>query len=82
MSEKAIVESVAEIVEEVTGIPAGQVTPEKHLIEDLDIDSLALIEVAVAVGEKFKVELSDDELKELHTVGDVVERVRKATITA
>lgn len=80
MSEKTILESVAEIVEDISGVAADQVTPEKRLVDDLEIDSLALIEIAVAVGESFKVELPDEELKELRTVQDVVDRIEKAKI--
>lgn len=80
MSEKSTLDTVIEIVEEISGIPATEVTPEKRLIEDLEIDSLALIEIAVAVGERFRVELPDEELNELHTVQDVVDRVEKAAI--
>ncbi|MBR8641362.1 acyl carrier protein [Streptomyces tuirus] len=82
MSEKTILESVADIVEDISGVPADQVTPEKRLVDDLEIDSLALIEIAVAVGESFRVELPDEDLKELRTVQDVVDRIEKATISA
>jgi acyl carrier protein len=82
MSEKTILESVAGIVEDISGVPADQVTPEKRLVDDLEIDSLALIEIAVAVGENFQVELPDEDLKELRTVQDVVDRIEKATISA
>ncbi|MFD7510117.1 acyl carrier protein [Streptomyces sp. NPDC059853] len=77
MSEQSILTSVAGIVEEIGGVPAADVTPEKHLVDDLGIDSLALIEIAVAVGEEFRIELSDDELKELRTVRDVVLHIEK-----
>ncbi|MFI6055431.1 acyl carrier protein [Streptomyces violascens] len=79
---KTLFESVADIVEEISGVPADQVTPEKRLVDDLEIDSLALIEIAVAVGEAFQVDLPDEDLKELHTVQDVVSRIETATIDA
>ncbi|MFD7339183.1 acyl carrier protein [Streptomyces violascens] len=79
---KTVFESVADIVEEISGVPADQVTPEKRLVDDLEIDSLALIEIAVSVAETFKVDLPDEELKELQTVQDVVNRIETATIDA
>lgn len=82
MAEKTVLESVTDIIEEISGVPADQVTAEKRLVEDLEIDSLALIEIAVAVGEKFQVELPDEELKELRSVQDVVDRVEQASIGA
>lgn len=59
-----------------------QVTPENRLRDDLEIDSLALIEISVAVVETFQVDLPDEELKELRTVQDVVDRIETATINA
>jgi acyl carrier protein len=79
---KTILESVAGIVEGITGIPAEQVAPGKRLLDDLEIDSLALVEMAVAVGETFQVDLLDKELKELRTVHDLVVRIARAAINA
>ncbi|MFD7165293.1 acyl carrier protein [Streptomyces violascens] len=80
--EKTVLKAVADIVEDISGIAADQVTPGKRLVDDLEIDSLALIEIAVAVGETFQVDIPDEALKELHTVQDVVDHVEKATINA
>ncbi|MEU8590776.1 acyl carrier protein [Streptomyces sp. NPDC048664] len=77
---KTILGSVADIVEDISGVPADQVTGRQRLVEDLDIDSLALIEMAVAVAETFRIDLPDEELKELRTVQDVVDRIEQATI--
>jgi acyl carrier protein len=43
--------------------------------EDLDVDSLDLVEVAQIVEEKFGVELEGDDVKDLRTVGDAVDLV-------
>ncbi|WP_329466993.1 acyl carrier protein [Streptomyces sp. NBC_01431] len=80
--QQTVFESVADIIEKISGVPAGQVTPENRLRDDLEIDSLALIEISVAVVETFQVDLPDEELKELRTVQDVVDRIETATINA
>jgi acyl carrier protein len=46
-------------------------------VEDLDIDSLSMVEIAVAAQDKFGVEIPDDQLKDLTTVQDVVTFVAK-----
>jgi acyl carrier protein len=63
---------LAEIVNEVAGIPADDVQLDKSFTEDLDVDSLSMVEVVVAAEEKFDVKIPDDEVKNLKTVGDAV----------
>jgi acyl carrier protein len=64
-------------VEEIAGVPADEVTPSKSFVDDLDIDSLSMVEIAVAAQDKFGVEIPDDQLKDLTTVQDVVNFVSK-----
>ena len=63
---------LAELVNEVTGIDADDVQLDKSFTEDLDVDSLSMVEVVVAAEEKFGVTIPDDEVKNLKTVGDAV----------
>ena len=63
---------LAEIVNEVAGIPAEDVQLDKSFVDDLDVDSLSMVEVVVAAEEKFGVTIPDDEVKNLKTVGDAV----------
>ena len=77
MNEAEILTGLGEIVDEVAGVPADQVTPDKSFVDDLDIDSLSMVEIAVAAQDKFGVEIPDDQLKDLTTVQDVVNFVSK-----
>ena len=52
-------------------------TPEANFVDDLDIDSLSMVEIAVAAQDKFGVEIPDEQLKDLKTVQDVVNFVSK-----
>ncbi|MCA1655128.1 MAG: acyl carrier protein [Pseudonocardiaceae bacterium] len=54
------------------GIPANELSTE-NTFEDLDLDSLALIELSVAVHKEFGVVLDETELSPEHTVGQVVD---------
>ena len=77
MTDQEILSGLAEIVDEIAGVPADEVTPDKNFVEDLDIDSLSMVEIAVAAQDKFGVEIPDEQLKDLKTVQDVVNFVSK-----
>jgi len=77
MTEQEILAGLGEIIEEIAGVPADEVTPDKSFVDDLDIDSLSMVEIAVAAQDKFGVEIHDDQLKDLTTVQDVVNFVAK-----
>ena len=77
MTDQEILEGLGEIIEEIAGVPADEVTPSKSFADDLDIDSLSMVEIAVAAQDKFGVEIPDDQLKDLTTVQDVVNYVSK-----
>jgi acyl carrier protein len=68
---------LAEIVNEVAGVPADDVQLDKSFVDDLDVDSLSMVEVVVAAEEKFGVTIPDDEVKNLSTVGDAVSFIEK-----
>ena len=69
---------LAEIVNEIAGVPASDVQLDKSFTDDLDIDSLSMVEVVVAAEERFDVKIPDDEVKNLATVGDAVTFIEKA----
>jgi acyl carrier protein len=70
-------QGLAEIVNEIAGIPAD-IQTEKSFTDDLDIDSLSMVEVVVAAEEKFGVQIPDDEVKNLKTVGDAVAYIERS----
>ena len=82
MTEEEILTGLGDIIDEVAGVPADEVTPDKTFVDDLDIDSLSMVEIAVAAQDKFGVEIPDDELKNLKTVKDVVLFVQRSGVSA
>src|SRR5205814_8624600 len=82
MTQEEILTGLGEIIDEVAGVPADQVTPEKNFVDDLDIDSLSMVEIAVAAQDKFGVEIPDDQLKNLKTVQNVIDYVRNTGVPA
>ena len=77
-TQEEIVEGLAEIVNEIAGIPTEDVQLDKSFTEDLDVDSLTMVEVVVAAEEKFGVKIPDEEVKNLSTVGDAVKYIDKS----
>jgi len=78
VSNEDILSGLAEIVEEIAGVDAAEVTSEKSFVDDLDIDSLSMVEIAVQAEDKFGVKIPDDQLAELKTVGDAVDYIAKS----
>jgi len=72
MSKEEILVGLAGIVNEVAGVPVDDVQPGKSFIDDLDIDSLSMVEVVMAAEDKWGVKIPDEEVKNLKTVGDAV----------
>jgi acyl carrier protein len=81
MTQEEILAGLSEIIDEIAGVPADEVTPDKTFVDDLDIDSLSMVEIAVAAQDKFGVEIPDDQLKDLKTVQDVVDYVGRASVS-
>ena len=69
---------LAAIVEEIAGVDAADVQSDKSFVDDLDVDSLSMVEIVVAAEEKFGVRIPDDEVKNLKTVGDAVSFIESA----
>ena len=77
MTKEDILCDLANIVNEVAGIEPSEITAEKSFVDDLDIDSLSMVEIAVQVEDRFGVKMPDEELANLKTVGDAVDYVIK-----
>lgn len=54
------------------GVPGDQVGPDARLVEDLGLDSLDAVELAIAIERRFDIEVREEELAQLKTVADVV----------
>jgi acyl carrier protein len=77
-----ILDRVTGIIAEITDIPKAELLPDKSLREDLEVDSLTTIEVAVAIQVEFDIEVEDEKLKEMKTIQDVVDLVQSAGVGA
>ncbi|MEJ2011911.1 MAG: acyl carrier protein [Anaerolineales bacterium] len=65
-------EDVKSIIVELLGVEEAKVTPEARFREDLEADSLDLVELIMAFEEKFGGEISDEDAQKITTVGEAV----------
>ena len=72
LTQAEVLAGVKEIVVEIAGIDANTIEMDKKFNEDLEVDSLSMVEVIVASEEKFGVKIPDEEVTKMATVGDAV----------
>ena len=65
-------EELAKILDEQLHLNGMEITPESRIKEDLGADSLDLIDLAMSIEDEFEIELSDDAIEHIKTVGDMV----------
>ena len=73
MAEGTTLERVRAIIVDLLGVDAAKVTPEARFREDLEADSLDLVELIMAFEEEFGGEISDEDAQKITTVGQAVE---------
>lgn len=71
----AIFEKVQEILVDQLGVAAEDVKMEALIQEDLGADSIAVMEVVVEIENEFDIEVPEEELLQIKTVGDIVQRI-------
>ena len=72
MEANEVFEKVKDLFVEDLGIDESKVTMDAKLEEDLEIDSLGIVEVVMAFEDEFDIEIDDEELADVSTVGQAV----------
>jgi len=75
----SVEERVKGLVAERLGVNDDQVTPGASFTEDLNADSLDLVELIMSMEEEFDIEISDEDAENLATVKDVMDYVSANT---
>ena len=63
-----------------TQVGKSEVRDDDDLVEDLDFDSLDIVELVIAIEDEFSIEISDAKVENLKTVEDVVNMVKSHNI--
>ena len=68
-------DKVKELIEEKLNLEGVEITPDSKFKEDLEVDSLDLFELVMALEDEFGIEIPTDDLEKIATVGDIIEYI-------
>ncbi|GAA7087229.1 acyl carrier protein [Helicobacter pylori] len=71
----ALFEDIQAVIAEQLNVDVAQVMPEAEFVKDLGADSLDVVELIMALEEKFGIEIPDEQAEKIVNVGDVVKYI-------
>ena len=71
-----VLEKVKSILAEQFDVEEDSITADTDLQEDLGADSLDVVDLLMSIEDEFEVEIPDEEIENLKTIGDVVEYIQ------
>lgn len=75
MSNEALVQRVKNVIAEALGVKPTEVVPTASFIDDLNADSLDIVELVMMIEREFDIEIPDDEAEKIRTVQDAVDYI-------
>jgi acyl carrier protein len=79
MSPDEIEKKVKEIITQQLEVSAEQLRPEASFVDDLKADSLAVVELVLALEQEFKLEIPEEDTESIKTVGDAINYIKSHT---
>ncbi len=71
-------EKLQQIIAEVLNVNADEITPETTFVDDLGADSLDIFQIIMEIEEEFDIEIPNEEVEKIVSVGDAVEQIKNA----
>ena len=68
-------ERILEIIAEQFNMDVNELDEDMHFQDDLNADSIELVELVMTIEEEFETEVSEEDLEKLKTIGDVIDYV-------
>lgn len=75
----ATFDRLKKIVVDQLGVDEAEVVPTASFVEDLNADSLDLVELIMSLEEEFQVQISDEDAEKITTVGEALEYIEEHT---
>mgnify|MGYP000294519137 FL=1 len=75
MSNDELVQKVKDIIAESLGVKKAEVVSSASFIDDLNADSLDIVELVMTIEKEFDLEIPDDEAEKIRTVQDAVDYI-------
>ncbi len=72
-------EKVKEIIADVLGCNEAEITADTTFIDDLGADSLDIFQIVMGIEDVFDIEIDNEKVEHIITVGDAVEQIKHAT---
>lgn len=77
MEEKEITEKLIAVIKEKLGVEENKIVASASYVEDLGADSLALVDIAMALEDEFGMEIPDEDIEKIKTVGDTINYIKE-----
>ena len=75
LSNDELVQKVKDIIAESLGVKKTEVVPTASFIDDLNADSLDIVELVMTIEKEFDIEIPDDEAEKIRTVQDAIDYI-------
>ncbi len=75
MSNEELVQKVKDIIAESLGVKKTEVVPAASFIDDLNADSLDIVELVMTIEKEFDIEIPDEDAEKIRTVQDAIDYI-------